>query len=279
MRTLLILALLLAVTAPFMVFAQPADPDRPAFVPLTSIPGIESAGNADSLPDFLNSLYRLAIGAAAVLAVLQIVRAGIMYMGGDSVTEKKEAKSLIALSIGGLVLILSPVVVFSIINPNILSLEIGRLEELTSTTPRVYTPGQVIGGGGGNTCGDYVSVAHVADATSCSSVGAGYEPVTGSCPMCAPPAGRKCCGTKTAASAKFGWKAWYLVPEGENGALVSKLKQSGVTFSNADVCTQNSANALSTLPAGSSLDNSPNKGFVCRCGAELRVQGADCTPW
>lgn len=96
----------------------------PGFIPLTNIPFLTETGNAFNLDSFLNGLYRLCIGAAAVLAVLQIMRAGIMYMGGDSVTEKKEAKNLIALSIGGLILVLSPVVVFSVINPEILSLKI-----------------------------------------------------------------------------------------------------------------------------------------------------------
>ncbi len=142
MRTLLFF-LLTFLLVPFVALAQ-ADTST-AFIPLTSIPGIESAGNADSLPDFLNNLYRLMIGAAAVLAVLQIVRAGIMFMGGDSVTEKKEAKSLIVLAIGGLVLILSPVIVFSVINPDILSLKINRLGELTDAKFAAYQQGQEIG--------------------------------------------------------------------------------------------------------------------------------------
>ncbi len=171
MRTLLILVLLLAVTVPFVVLAEPTDPDRPAFVPLTSIPGIESAGNADSLPDFLNSLYRLAIGLAAVLAVLQIVRAGIMYMGGDSVTEKKEAKSLIALSIGGLILILSPVVVFSVINPDILSLKINAIGELKQTEFERYKQGQEIGARTETLLWTNSSLARSAAETKCTADG------------------------------------------------------------------------------------------------------------
>ncbi len=114
--------------------ALAADTSGLGFVPLTSIPGIADAGNASTLPSFLNNVYKLAIGVAAVLAVLQIVRAGIMYMGGDSVTEKKDAKNLITLSIGGLILVLSPVIVFSVINPKILNLEIGGLNDLTTTS-------------------------------------------------------------------------------------------------------------------------------------------------
>ena len=117
---------LLFLGLPLVVFAQDA-----TFVPLTTnAPFLENLGNADSLSLFLNDIYKVCIGAAATLAVLQIMRAGIMYMGGDSVTEKKEAKNLIAMSIGGLILVLSPVVVFSIINPSILSLEISGLKDL-----------------------------------------------------------------------------------------------------------------------------------------------------
>lgn len=124
---------LLLLGLPLLALAQGSD-----FVPLTNIPAITEVGNAitteDGLAQFLNNIYRLAIGIAAVVAVLQIMRAGIMYMGGDSVTEKKEAKNLIALSIGGLILVLSPVVVFSIINPEILSLRIGNLQGLNATS-------------------------------------------------------------------------------------------------------------------------------------------------
>lgn len=121
--------ILLFLALPLSVLAQGTE-----FVALTNIPAITEVGNAITTPEglsiFLNNIYKLCIGVAAVVAVLQIMRAGIMYMGGDSVTEKKEAKNLIALSIGGLILVLSPVVVFSIINPEILSLKIGNIDKL-----------------------------------------------------------------------------------------------------------------------------------------------------
>lgn len=131
------------VALPVLVSAQPEAPADPApvpadvpstqmkFVPLTNVPFIAEAGNSFNLSDFLNGLFKICIGVAAVVAVLQIMRAGIMYMGSDSgFAEKKEAKNLIALSIGGLILVLSPVVVFSVINPEILSLKIAGMETL-----------------------------------------------------------------------------------------------------------------------------------------------------
>jgi|CXWL01.1.fsa_nt_gi hypothetical protein len=94
------------------------------FVPLTSIPGIETVAGSDGIASFLNNLYKIAIGAAAVLAVLQITRAGLMYMTEESISEKKEARHLIVMSIMGLVLVLSPAIVFGIIDPRILNLDV-----------------------------------------------------------------------------------------------------------------------------------------------------------
>lgn len=137
MKFLLLTGLLLA--TPLVVFGADA-----SYVSLTNAPFLESAGNAASLPAFLNDIYKICIGLAAVLAVLQIMRAGIMYMGSDTgFAEKKEAKNLIALAIGGLILILSPVIVFSIINPDILDLKINGLSDLKTTggLPASWDPG------------------------------------------------------------------------------------------------------------------------------------------
>ena len=291
MKKFLLVLLLLSATLPLLVLADtPPPPTTPptttdddgvAFVSLTNIPALEGAGNAATLPAFVNSLYKIAIGLAAVLAVLQIIRAGIMYMGGDSVTEKKEAKNLIALSIGGLVLILSPVIVFSIINPSILDLKIERLSELKTPEPPPYVPGGSVvsggaGGGTANTCGAYVSVGTVAQATACSTLGAGYEDVVGACSLCQPAAGRKCCGTKTATNAKFGWRTWYLVPK-TGGGTESRLLQSAI-FSNSAACLTHASDSTK-IPAGSTVDRSDGKGFVCSCATELRLQGTACTPW
>lgn len=94
------------------------------FIPLTDLPGLREAANSSTIPVFLNNVYKLCIGAAAVLAVLQIMRGGITYMLGDSITEKKEARTLMLMSVVGLMLVLSPVIVFGLIDPRILSLQL-----------------------------------------------------------------------------------------------------------------------------------------------------------
>lgn len=122
--------IILLTSAPLIALAQEG-----SFVPLTSLPGISDFANSSSLPALLNAIYKIAIGAAAVIAVLQIMRAGILYMGGDSVTEKKQAKDLLGMTIGGLLLVLSPYIVFSIINPKILDLEISSVELDSVSSP------------------------------------------------------------------------------------------------------------------------------------------------
>lgn len=273
-RTILLFALSLV---PVVAFAA----DGPAFVALTGIPALQNAGNADKLPDFLNGLYRIAIGFAAVLAVLQIIRAGIMYMGGDSVTEKKEAKSLISLSIGGLVLILSPVIVFSIINPKILELKIDGIQELASTTSAVYSAGGVIttsGEASSAACSPYRSIGYTAESRSCTSLGNGFGDIS---PICCNQlsAGNKCCGSRTATTISFGWKAWYDVPDA-TGKMVRTLLKSGGVFGTSVICTQN-ATTPTNLPAGSKFvaGSGEKQGFVCTCGSPLGQQGDACKPW
>lgn len=103
---------------------QSAADNNVVFIPLTGIPGVQDVSGANSIADFLNVLYRLCVGVAASLAVIQIIRGGVTWMRSDSVTGNKEAKDLIRSSIFGLVLVLSPVVVFGLIDPRILNLNL-----------------------------------------------------------------------------------------------------------------------------------------------------------
>ena len=121
------LAALALAALPALASAQSTE-----FVPLTNSTLFADLGNTPDLAKMLNTIYKMCIGIAAMLAVLKIMQAGIMYMGSDVITEKSAAKKIIGQAIGGLLLVLSPVIVFSIINPDILSLKIGDLGDLSS---------------------------------------------------------------------------------------------------------------------------------------------------
>lgn len=131
-------ALLLVLLAPTIALAQ-------GFVPLTGIPGIGTLNGVDastSLPDFFNILYKLCIGAAAVIAVFQIMYAGFQSITQEgSVIEKGKVRDRIKNSILGLLLVLSPAIVFGVIDPRILNLDIASLDSLQLT-------GRATSGGG-----------------------------------------------------------------------------------------------------------------------------------
>ncbi len=102
------------------------------FTALAPIPGLTDKSstalvNSDSLANFFNNLYKYLIGLAAILAIIQIMWAGfdMAWEHKDSVSAITDDKGRIKNAIFGLVLILSPAVIFSIINPSILNLSIG----------------------------------------------------------------------------------------------------------------------------------------------------------
>lgn len=116
-------------TPPAEATTESADENAYKFIPLTTLPGLEDIAEAGDNPSaglsgFFNTLYRLCIGAAAIIAVIQIMRAGFKIITNKgSFSQNEEAKSLIGNTILGILLVLSPVIVFSIINPRILDLE------------------------------------------------------------------------------------------------------------------------------------------------------------
>lgn len=96
------------------------------FQPLTGLPVFDSLGTSpDGLSGFFNQLYVIAVGAAAVIAVAQIMIAGFRWStAGGSHSTIEEARKSIQDTVLGLLLVLSPTIVFGIINPKILNLDI-----------------------------------------------------------------------------------------------------------------------------------------------------------
>ncbi len=96
------------------------------FVALAPIPGLTQGTTADAagLANFFNNLYKYLIGIAAILAVIEIIWGGLEISTQDSVSKHSDGKERITQAIFGLVLVLSPVLVFSIINPSILNLSL-----------------------------------------------------------------------------------------------------------------------------------------------------------
>ena len=119
MKKILLLLCVLSLGFAPHVFAQ-------GFVPLAPIPGLTEGGAADSsnLALFFNNLYKFLIGLAAALAVIEIIWGGLEISTKDSVSKQSDGRERITQAIFGLILVLSPVLVFSIINPSILNLSL-----------------------------------------------------------------------------------------------------------------------------------------------------------
>lgn len=100
------------------------------FTALAPIPGLTdqsttSVVNSATLAQFLNNLYIYLIGVAGILAVIMIIWHGIeIAFNRDSVGKVTDSKGKIMNAIYGLILVLSPALVFSIINPSILNLSL-----------------------------------------------------------------------------------------------------------------------------------------------------------
>lgn len=128
---------ILLVSAAVFLLGLASHASAQGFVPLAPIPGLTEGGAADSknLADFFNNLYKYLIGLAAVLAIIEIIWGGLEISTQDSVSKQQDGKERIRQAIFGLVLVLSPVLVFSIINPSILNLSL-NLESLDLVTPQ-----------------------------------------------------------------------------------------------------------------------------------------------
>src|SRR3990167_170605 len=117
------------------------------FTALAPIPGLTDKAITDSsgFVAFFNKLYLFLIGAAVILAIIMIVWGGLEYSTEDSISKKSDGKSKIYNALFGLVLVLSPVLVFTIINPQILNLNV-NFPELKTRWSNYVPPAPPVGG-------------------------------------------------------------------------------------------------------------------------------------
>jgi hypothetical protein len=242
---------------PAGIFAQET------FVPLTSLPGlsdVESAGlvSGDTLPAFFNALYRLTIGVAAVLAIIQIIRAGIAFMTSEgSVSKNENAKSLLGNAILGILLVLSPVIVFSIINPDILKLDL-NFEELQPTPKETSTTTPTAIG----TCGDYTP--QIIPGDKVCNTAKGYVSLATSCCR-GISAGSLCCGApKTKLAEQFKWRIMF--QNAENGT--GRAWREGGPFTDQQQCQASFEKFVKDNPSLTVADMEP----ACLCSSPVSTQ-------
>lgn len=115
------------------------------YVPLEPLPLLGDGGAPvqTDVGGYIQTLFRLAIGGATVLAVLLIVVGGIEYMASETVGGKGEATKRMQNAVWGFILAISSVLILETINPNLLNLNLGitgiRLIPPQQTVETTYT--------------------------------------------------------------------------------------------------------------------------------------------
>ncbi len=102
------------------------------YSPLVGIPGVDP--NVNDFDTYINTLYALSISIAALLAVIKIVIAGVKWMMTDVVTSKSEAKKDIQGALLGLLIVLGAVLIITVINPDILDVNLNLDKASTQTS-------------------------------------------------------------------------------------------------------------------------------------------------
>ncbi len=117
-----LIPLLILLLLPTLAFAQSNY--------LVGIPGLEDTDI--DFNKYINAVYAMFIGIAALLAVVKIIIAGVKYMFSDIVTQKSEAKKDIKGALLGLVIVLAAVLILTVINDDLaeFNFEVDRLPEV-----------------------------------------------------------------------------------------------------------------------------------------------------
>ena len=92
----------------------------------------------DSIPNYLNNIYKFAVGIAGLLALGMIVAGGVYYtISAGSSDKQKEAKDMITSAVLGVAMLLGSYLILKTINPQIVTLNLnftdisgGELQEI-----------------------------------------------------------------------------------------------------------------------------------------------------
>lgn len=113
------LLMILFLVFPFVGLAQNGDYEL-----LAPLPNLEKVSQNNPLGTYIPYIFRLAIGLAAVAAVVMIVLGGVQYMTTDAIQGKEQGKARIKNAIIGLVLVISAWLILNTINPNLLDIDL-----------------------------------------------------------------------------------------------------------------------------------------------------------
>lgn len=115
-----------------------ADGDYTFLAPLPTLPNALSSKNI--LGEYLPAVFKLAVGLAAVFAVLMLVVGGFQYISTDAIQGKTEGRERVKNAVIGLVFVIGAWLILNTINPNLLNFDL-NIEPVTTASPAGETPG------------------------------------------------------------------------------------------------------------------------------------------
>lgn len=115
----------------FLLFTNFASAE--SFSTLSNLPGLQAGSEAPTLGAFVNTIFKMAIGLGAVIAVLMIVIGGFQYLSTDMFQTKGAAKERITNSLLGLGLLLTSFLILQTINPDLVKLDVALMRASSNT--------------------------------------------------------------------------------------------------------------------------------------------------
>jgi len=140
LRILIFLAVIFitGVLFSFSFSVQAASSSPYNYTQLEKIPGFESAGS--DLKSFVGSIYKFGIWTVGIAAVLMITIGGFMYLTSAGNTSKMDvAKRVVMDAIIGLIVALAAYLILYVINPDLVSKNIGTSQLGTSQCKSITT--------------------------------------------------------------------------------------------------------------------------------------------
>lgn len=106
---------------------------------LTALPGIGDEGDGTTtLEKYVPAIFQIAVGLAAVFAVLMIVLGGIQYMSSDAFYGKEDGKNRAWSAVKGLLFVIAAYLILYTINPNLLEFNL-NIETIKIAEPPAGT--------------------------------------------------------------------------------------------------------------------------------------------
>ena len=121
--------------------------------------GLGNCQPNDSIPNYLNNIYKFAVGIAGLLALGMIVAGGVYYtVSAGSSDKQKEAKDMITSAVLGVALLLGSYLILKTINPQIVTLDLNFTDISGGELQKITQKSSLEEGGFNNDCGDFASV-------------------------------------------------------------------------------------------------------------------------